>query len=189
MAISGWGIAGLAGGVLLVWSAINHRSPLTVVTDLVQGTKPQPGPPGSYFPVQSTGQPVTSSGGGLPVFGPPGQGMEANAVAILKTLSAPLTKANIQSVVNWQQREGANSYNNPLNTTLRTPGSVGTFNSAGVQEYGNITEGISATVQTLLGGGYSAIVAALRSGQGLASGYPGVGPELSLWSGGGYTSV
>lgn len=184
-----WAI-GAVGGIFL-WSALFDKKVLTTVQDLVTGNKPLPGKlsPDMFTAALGVGG---AAGGGTASTGtataPAGPGMTANAVAILKTLGAPLTQANISSLVHWQTLEGANSYNNPLNTTLRTSGSVGTFNSVGVQEYATAQDGIAATVATLLSG-YGSIVSALRTGGGLSGNIPGVSGELSKWSGGGYSSV
>ena len=110
------------------------------------------------------------------------------ATDLLKAIGAPATSANIQSIEDWAAREGGGGANNPLNTTLVTAGSTGAINNAGVQNYANAGDGVTATAQTL--GGYPAIVAALRSGGGIAgSTSSAVASELSEWSGGGYTSV
>jgi hypothetical protein len=182
--VSGWGIAGLAAGIALAWSGLTGQHLTTVIQNLVTGRRPpgttQGGP--AAAPVSSgagTSGPVTT--------GTPGPGATGFAVALLKALDDPVSQANIASIVGWQNREGLNQYNNPLNTTLQTSGSVGVFNSAGVQEYGSIADGVQATVQTLMGG-YPSILSALRSGQGLG-GQAGVGSELLTWSGGGYSSV
>jgi hypothetical protein len=119
-----------------------------------------------------------------------GSSAESWASSILAALGAPQTAANVSSLTGWFAREGGGGANNPLNTTLPTAGSTGSINSAGVQSYGTPAEGITATVDTLEGSGYSAIVSALKSGQGLiGSTSAAVSQELSTWSGGGYSSV
>lgn len=110
----------------------------------------------------------------------------AFANEFLTSLGAPVTAANVASVVAWAKREGGNWNNNakynPLNTTFKQPGST-SINSVGVQSYISWDQGIQATVQTLKNGKYSDIIAGLMAGGGLGSGhYPG----LSTWSGGGY---
>jgi hypothetical protein len=113
------------------------------------------------------------------------------AVTLLTALGAPTTPANVNSIVNWAQREGGHWNNtahyNPLNTTLRLPGSqvMGGGNSAGVQSYQNWQQGVQATVNTLRNGGYQDILQALHSGNGLTGHLAG----LSRWSGGGYSSL
>ena len=111
------------------------------------------------------------------------------ATAILNALGAPVNGANVGSLQDWFALEGGGGANNPLNTTLATSGSTGSINSDGVQSYGTPSEGVSATVDTLDSGSYSAIVAALKSGQGLSSDSSSIASELSAWSGGGYSSV
>jgi hypothetical protein len=115
--------------------------------------------------------------------------------ALLAGLNAPATSANLESLAQWQAHEEPTSdwdhWNNPMNTTLTEPGSS-SQNSVGVQEFTSLSQGLQATIDTLDSGAYSAIILALRSGQGL----PDVGPpnsqasaDLSTWSGGGYSSV
>lgn len=108
---------------------------------------------------------------------------------VLAALGAPTTAANVQSIEDWAAQEGGGGANNPLNTTLQTAGSTGSINSVGVQNYANTADGVTATAQTLEGGNYSAIVAALKSGSGLIGAGGAVGSELSTWSGGGYDSL
>lgn len=110
------------------------------------------------------------------------------AVAILKSINAPTNTANVSSMIGWFHNEGGGGANNPMNTTLSTSGATGSINSVGVKDYGTPSEGVSATAQTLQSG-YPAIVAALKSGKGLANTSGDVASELSTWSGGGYTSI
>lgn len=109
---------------------------------------------------------------------------------ILADLGDPATTANVQSLIDWFQREGGGGQNNPLNTTLKTTGYSGSINSVGVASYATSAEGAQADAATIGGGGYPAISAALKSGAGIVgSTDSNVASELSKWSGGGYTSV
>lgn len=142
---------------------------------------------------KSTGQTAqTALQGGTPT--PPANSSE-NAFwkAVLASLGAPATQANINSLNAWAQKEsiwpgGPNKGGlyNPLNTTLSQPGATN-YNSVGVKNFVSPASGVVATVQTLLGG-YPAIVSALKSGQGLC-GDGAASAEFSKWSGGGYSSV
>lgn len=114
------------------------------------------------------------------------------ARALLATIGAPVTDANVQAVTAWEAAEGGNWHNtasyNPLNTTLREPGSHG-VNSAGVQAYTSWDQGLQATADTLAAGRYANIRAALASGndaQGVADAIlasPWGTQSLSLGSG------
>jgi hypothetical protein len=128
------------------------------------------------------------------VAAPSGPGERAWDIALLSSLGAPPTTANIQSLIHWRTHEspwdktppdGALYTHNPLNTTQSAPGAV-SINSVGVKRYPSTVVGIAATRKTLLNGNYSDIVRALRSGKGLGS---GASHGLSTWSGGGYSSV
>lgn len=94
------------------------------------------------------------------------------ATALLEQLGAPVTPVNLTTVTQWEQHEGGNWQNtaafNPLNTTLRLPGSSvlpggGPAANAGVQAYQSWDQGLTATVQTLQESQYAQIVADLRS--------------------------
>lgn len=109
-------------------------------------------------------------------------------VGVLRGLKAPVTPTNLAFLSLWQRFEGANSYNNPLNTTLSTKHVVGTWNSSGVKQYDSPQAGIDATVATLLnthGVGYEGIVSLLRKGNA----HPGqlaAAVENSSWDAGHY---
>ena len=125
------------------------------------------------------------------------------AAAILKALSAPVTTANVDSLVGWFQQEdnagpeGARAdgigENNPLSITAFTRGITGSSGSvtSGAGGPDNLTfptvaAGVNAIREALAA--YPVIREALVSGAGLI-GNPAVTSELSLWSGGGYSSV
>lgn len=112
------------------------------------------------------------------------------ATALLAAIGAPLSKANISSIVDWEAREGGNWNNtakyNPLNTTQAEPGYSQTGTQGNIGSYTSWAQGLQATVTTLENGDYNDILAALRSGAGLGTGsYEG----LYTWSGHSYSSV
>jgi hypothetical protein len=89
--------------------------------------------------------------------------------------------ASVGILVAWQECEGGPaSRHNPLNTTLRLPGSVA-INQEGVQQYPNEAEGIRATVETLRDPRYAGIVQALRTGDPVA--FLGQTSALRAWCG------
>lgn len=112
----------------------------------------------------------------------------------LEYMGFPATQNNIDFLVSWAAMEGGNWNNtaqfNPLNTTLRVPGStvMSGGNTAGVQAYTSWQQGLEATAQTLAG--YPAILAALKAGNAMdVNRSGGMGNDLSKWSGGGYTQI
>lgn len=131
----------------------------------------------------------SGSGGTAGTATPPTNTSEAAWItALLTSLGAPQTQANINSLTSWIRHESTwppGAANNPLNTTLSMGGGTN-FNSVGVKNYPTAAIGIQATIQTLLGG-YPGIVAALKSGRGLCG--QSFGGEFSKWSGGGYGTV
>ncbi len=87
------------------------------------------------------------------------------AIALLERLGVHPSSTAIENIIRWEQAEGGNWSNsaafNPLNTTLRLPGSMVMpgGSSAGVQAYRSWEQGLEATAQTL--SGYPGIIAAL----------------------------
>ena len=147
----------------------NPIDPSLVLGNAATGATGASGGPGSY----SQGFATSSGGKVVPVTGSGSQ--QSAAKALLSALGAPTNKTNIQDLTTWFAAEGGNWHNtasyNPLNTTLRMPGSSSIANnSAGVQAYSSWKQGIAATVSTLTGGGHTAygydpIVEALKSGK------------------------
>jgi hypothetical protein len=74
---------------------------------------------------------------------------------------------NIEGLVDIFVAEGGNAARNPANTTLKMPGSTPLpGNTAGVQEYTSMDQGIEATCRTLLsnkGATYAGILTSLRN--------------------------
>ena len=165
----------------------------------VTGTQTPPAPPAPPAPsTPTTAQPLSSQTA-------IGTGANAHlwAAAILTALGAPLTTANINSLVGWFQKEdnagpeGARAdgigENNPLSITAFTPGITGSNGSvtSGAGGPDNLTfptvaAGVNAIREALAH--YPDIRNALVSGAGLI-GNPAVTSELSRWSGGGYNAV
>jgi|SRR6516164_1866244 hypothetical protein len=197
--ISGIGIAAVFAGGVLLWSGIKGYSVSGVFRALIAGKDPSKLPqatPVTVGGLLSAINPINllSSGGSSPGTVMVGQGTGAGwtshdrsvfAHSLLATIGAPQTSANVNSILAWINHEGGGGTNNPLNTTLAMGGST-SFNSVGVQNFSSLTIGVAANARTLLGGGYSDILSALRSGNGLCGrSFSG----LSTWSGGGYSSV
>lgn len=88
------------------------------------------------------------------------------AADLLRAIRAPTSTESLVSVTAWALAEGGHTANdaawNPLNTTLRRPGSS-SMNGVGVQRYRSYADGLAATVATINLPRYSQVVAALRS--------------------------
>jgi hypothetical protein len=63
----------------------------------------------------------------------------------------------------WATAEGGDAGWNPLNCTMRLPGSKA-YNTTGVQSYFRPTEGVCATILTLVNGNYNGILGDLQNG-------------------------
>jgi hypothetical protein len=110
----------------------------------------------------------------------------AQAILQYPGIGGPVTPANLYAIEAWERAEGggagcpgqpphagawqssAGPAGNPLNTTQREPGSVGSWNSVNVQIYGDAAGhtcwywGIKANGDTLLNGFYPQIVGVLQ---------------------------
>jgi hypothetical protein len=116
--------------------------------------------------------------------------------ALLATLNAPNTDANMASLVGWWDHEkgagpewGTNNLAsfNPFNTTYSLGKVTGTVvNGDGVRAYSSWAQGLEATALTLHNGDYGDILAALAAGTGLKS---GAAKGLKTWSTGSSTGV
>jgi hypothetical protein len=195
--ISGVAVVAVFIGGILTWSGVKGFSVSTTLKDFISGKNPSkqtqttPVSPTSLFggllsglggPFSLLGASGGSSGSNVSVTS--GPGLTNFAKAVLSGIGAPATPANINTIIAWAHREGGGGANNPLNTTLAYGGGTD-FNSVGVKNYVSLSVGATATVRTLLGGGYSDILAALRTGNGACGNFGG----FSTWSGGGYGSV
>ena len=62
----------------------------------------------------------------------------------------------------WRQHEGARATYNPFNTTQKASGATN-YNSVGVKNFINRSQGLKATLQTLNNGKYGAILTAIKN--------------------------
>jgi hypothetical protein len=184
--ISGVGVAAAFAGGILIWAGIKGWSVSIILQDVLSGKDPRNDKRNS-----TPANPVTPAGlisslfggilGGIFIHLPglgggsgsgssanvtAGPGLTAFAHAVLGGIGAPQTTANVNSIIAWAHREGGGGANNPLNTTLGMPGATN-FNSVGVKNFTDASQGATASVRTLLGGGYSDIISALKTGRGL----------------------
>jgi len=117
----------------------------------------------------------------------PGDSFYEAAVLILFELGvdAP-SAAQVNMLVAWEWVEkphpnGALQWNNPLNTSLRLPGSQ-TVNSEGVQSYPTLLEGMAACAATIANGDYPTILQALKTGNTSLFCSPQALREFSVWA-------
>ena len=99
--------------------------------------------------------------------------------ALLKSIGAPVTEANVKFLTTWQRWEGGHTNNsatwNWLNTT-HGPGKP--INDVGVKAFPNFATGIKSLSQTLQNGRYKNLVYWLRKGDPYN---PAVQPDLETW--------
>ena len=129
---------------------------------------------------------------------PSGENQKAWSEAILTSLGAPLTSANIVSIGYWMQNEagsppsGIVGANNPINVSQPCCGGVPIQDDGDgvtfLQSYPTAADGVEAITQYLNRGNYTTILADLKAGAGLMSD-PNLASEISLYSGGGYSTI
>jgi|SRR5215469_12789244 len=185
--VNGIGIIAIAGGGLLLYSALKGKSFSSEVRTLLSGGNPSTAQSANAINVFSgtNAPPLTKGVTPVQIANSPAETTWIKS--FLLGIGAPATQANINSVSAWISHEGpygTQGPNNPLNTTLSGYGGWDWYGS--VKGYPSANNGLSATIATILGGGYSDIVAALRSGKGLC-GQQFSG--LSTWSDHGYSQV
>jgi hypothetical protein len=173
------------------------HTPSMTATPTQQPTTQQP-------TMTQSSQPPATDSGGLAVQPtaqnqtPTGENQKAWSEAILNSLGAPLTSANIVSIGYWMQNEagsppsGIVGANNPINVSQPCCGGVPIQDDGDgvtfLQSYPNVADGVEAITQYLNRGNYTTILADLKAGVGLMSD-PNLASEIGLYSGGGYTTI
>ena len=150
-----------------------------------------------------TSQPPTDSGGLTPEptaqnETPKGENQKAWSEAILNSLGAPLTSANIVSIGYWMQNEagsppsGIVGANNPINVSQPCCGGVPIQDDGDgvtfLRSYPSVADGVEAITQYLNRGNYTTILADLKAGVGLMND-SNLASEIQLYSGGGYSTI
>ena len=101
---------------------------------------------------------------------------------VMQSLGGPFSGTTLEALELWADSEGVpDSWNNPLATTLSGYGGTD-VNSAGVKKYPSEQDGIDATVATLRGGPYGAVISAIKGNKGLEAIWSAV--NASPWCGG-----
>lgn len=102
---------------------------------------------------------------------------------MLSEIQAPETPVNFQALTLWAQSEGMPATaNNWLATSLRGPGSRTPTPPYSEPFYTSVITGARATSDTLVGGGYGGVVAALQQGTSLRDIYLAI--NASPWCAG-----
>ena len=155
--------------------------------------------PGTPSPTQAPSSTATASSGLTPAalpgnVTPKGTNQLAWSEAILAALGAPDTDANIISMGYWMQNEagGLVGENNPINVSeqgydgwnIQSEGS-GWY----LRSYPTVADGVAAIAAYLSYPNYSEIKSDLQAGIGLGSSTSSLASELSVYSGGGYTTI
>ena len=170
--------------------------PKATPTATLSSATPSPGTPSPTQTPSSTG---TASSGLTPValpgnVTPKGSNQLAWSEAILAALGAPDTDANIISMGYWMQNEagGLVGENNPINVSeqgydgwnIQSEG-----NGWYLRSYPTVADGVAAIAAYLSYPNYSQIKSDLQAGIGLGSSNSTLASQLSVYSGGGYTTI
>jgi len=185
-------LAGIGG--LAVYASVKGKSFLSAFRDVLSGQSPKDALSANLIASGSSstgpGSVSNSNSIGGALFAGASASEKSFFSAMLTDLGAPVTTANLNTMYAWAKQEepGFPPQNvggfawNPLN--IKDP-VTGNF-----QQWNSPTAGASGTAAFMLENNYSAIVSALRSGQGLIGNTnPVVAQELSAWSDGGYSSI
>lgn len=113
---------------------------------------------------------------------------------VLAAIDAPTTAANEKFLTEWHRFEESACFANPLNTTLREPGSTDCVQTGtpgvAVQAYTTTMQGTRATATTLRQPAFQNILRALQSGDPYT--YPAprsVEDELRVWGSGTFANL
>jgi hypothetical protein len=175
-------LAGVGG--LAVYASVKGKSFLSAFRDVLSGQSPKDAASANL--IANTPNVSNSQGIAGALFTSANASEKSYFSALLTDLGAPVTTANLNSMYTWAKQEEPsfpppNAWN-PLN--VKNPA------TGGFWQWSSPSSGASGTASFMLENNYSAIVSALRSGQGLIGNTsPVVAQELSSWSGGGYSSI
>lgn len=162
--VSGTAIFVVLAGSVYLYSGIKGVGVSTIIKELLSGQ-----PLGAAAATASGSTASTNSVGGSVTLqsAPVGGGSDTTYGSffgnVLTQLGIQPTQGAIDALSSVATLEGTNSYNNPINVVQQEPGSVA-YNSAGVQEYPNVTEGELGTAQLLAGSRWANVRSALSSG-------------------------
>jgi hypothetical protein len=150
-------------------------------------------------PTQTPSSTATAASGLTPAalpgnVTPTGTNQLAWSEAILAALGAPDTDANIISMGYWMQNEagGLVGENNPINVSeqgydgwnIQSEG-----NGWYLRSYPTVADGVAAIAAYLSYPNYSQIKSDLQAGIGLGTSTSTLASQLSVYSGGGYTTI
>jgi hypothetical protein len=159
-----------------------------------------PTPSNSTSPTQAPAPTTSTASSGLTPTAlpgnvtPKGENQLAWSEAILAALGAPDTDANIISMGYWMQNEagGLVGENNPINVSeqgydgwnIQSEG-----NGWYLRSYPTVADGVAAIAAYLSYPNYSQIKGDLQAGIGLGGSNSTLASQLSVYSGGGYTTI
>lgn len=184
----------VGGGAIIAYSGFKGKGIGSAIRDVITGQDPKNAAKANAI----TGNPVS----GNPTFTnaqKAGTGIFASSAgaseksyfsAMLRSIGAPPTKANLETMYTWAKQEEPGFPPQAVGGYAWNPLNIKNPVTGGFQSWATPTVGAQGTASFLLMNNYGAIVRALRSGNGLIGNPdPNVAAELSAWSGGGYSRI
>lgn len=187
-------LALVGGGAIIAYSGFKGKGVGSAIRDVLTGQDPKNAAKANAITGAGMGAP-TSPGAisklGTGVFASSAGASEKSYFsALLKSIGAPPTKANLESLYTWAKQEEPGFPPQSVGGYAWNPLNIKNFVTGGFENWASPTAGAQGTASFLLMNNYGAIVRAFRNGNGLiGNSDPTVAAELSAWSGGGYAHI
>jgi hypothetical protein len=187
-------LALVGGGAIVAYSGIKGKGIGSAIRDVLSGQSPANAAKANQITRGTiSGNPVFSStgkaGGGI-FASSAGASEKSYFTAMLRSLGAPPTNANLSTMYAWAKQEEPGFPPQSVGGYAWNPLNIKNFVTGSFQQWASPTAGAEGTASFMLTNNYGAIVSAFRSGRGLIGNPdPNVAAELSAWSGGGYSSI
>lgn len=189
-------LALVGGGAIVAYAGFKGKGIGSAIRDVISGQSPaNAAKANAIVPGSVSGNPAFNSanppGGATGIFASSAGASEKSYFsAFLKSIGAPATRANLESMYTWAKQEEPGFPPQSVGGYAWNPLNIMNAVTGGFQSYATPTAGAQGTASFMLMNNYSAIVRALRSGNGLIGNQdPEVAAELSAWSGGGYSQI
>jgi hypothetical protein len=183
-------------GAIIAYSGFKGKGLGSAVRDVITGQDPRNAAKanaitGGGMAANAPTAPGAIGKGGSGIFASTAGASEKSFFSgVLHALGAPATKANLESMYTWARQEEPNFPPQSVGGYAWNPLNIKNPATGGFQSWASPTVGAGGTASFMLMNNYGAVVAALRSGNGLiGNSDPNVAAELSAWSGGGYSRI
>jgi hypothetical protein len=183
----------VGGGAIVAYSGFKGKGLGSAIRDVITGQSPANAAKANAIAGGSvSGNPAFPNASGVSGLFASSAGASEKSYfsAFLKSIGAPATQANLETMYTWAKQEEPGFPPQQVGGYAWNPLNIKNIVTGGFQSWATPTAGAQGTASFMLMNNYSAIVSALRSGNGLIGNQdPNVAAELSAWSGGGYSSI